>query len=264
MTVSETASRIDPRAVIDPDARIGEGVAIGPFTVIGPGVEIGPGCEIGPHVVIQGPCRIGRENRIFQFASIGEQPQDKKYGGEDTLLEIGDRNLIREFCTLNRGTVQGGGVTRIGSDNWIMAYVHIAHDCIVGDHTIFANNTNLAGHVTVEDYAILGGATLVHQFCRVGAHSFCGMGSAVAKDIPTYMMVSGQPAKPHGLNTEGLRRRGFSAGQIATLRRAYKIVYRSGLRVGEAIEALEPLVEECEAVRPLRDFIAASERGIAR
>ena len=255
---------IDARAVIDPSAKIAEGVTIGPFSVIGADVEIGSGTWVGPNVVINGPCRIGRDNKIFQFASVGEVPQDKKYAGEDTLLEIGDRNVIREFCTLNRGTVQGGGVTRIGSDNWIMAYVHIAHDCIVGDHTIFANNTNLAGHVTIEDYAILGGATLVHQFCTVGAHSFCGMGSAIAKDIPTYMMVSGQPAAPHGLNVEGLKRRGFSAEELQALRRAYKIIYRSGLRLVEAIEELKPVAEQCEVVRPLLEFIQNSSRGIAR
>ncbi len=255
---------IDARAVIDPSARIAEDVTIGPFSVIGADVEIGSGTWVGPNVVINGPCRIGRDNKIFQFASVGELPQDKKYAGEDTLLEIGDRNVIREFCTLNRGTVQGGGVTRIGSDNWIMAYVHIAHDCIVGDHTIFANNTNLAGHVTIEDYAILGGATLVHQFCTVGAHSFCGMGSAIAKDIPTYMMVSGQPAAPHGLNVEGLKRRGFSAEELKQLRRAYKIIYRSGLRLVEAIEELKPVAQQCEVVRPLLDFIQNSSRGIAR
>ena len=255
---------IDVRAVVDPAAKIADDVSIGPFSVIGADVEIGSGTWVGPNVVINGPCRIGRENKIFQFASVGELPQDKKYAGEDTLLEIGDRNVIREFCTLNRGTVQGGGATTIGDDNWIMAYVHIAHDCRVGSQTIFANNTTLAGHVTIEDYVILGGATLVHQFCRVGAHSFCGMGSAIAKDIPTYMMVAGQPAAPHGLNTEGLKRRGFSAEEIRELRRAYKVIYRSGLRVVEVIEALKPIAERCAVVQPLIDFIEKSERGIAR
>lgn len=255
---------IDPRAVIDPKAKIADGVFIGPNSVIGPDVEIGEGTWVGPNVVISGPCRIGKENKLFQFSSIGEVPQDKKFAGESTLLEIGDRNVVREFCTLNRGTAQGGGVTKIGDDNWIMAYVHVAHDCLIGNNTIFANNTTLAGHVTIEDHVILGGATLVHQFCRVGAHSFCGMGSAIAKDIPTYMMVSGQPAKPHGLNTEGLKRRGFSADEILELRRAYKVIYRSGLRIAEALDALEPIVARCDVVAPLAQFIKKSERGIAR
>jgi len=255
---------IDPKAVVDPSAKIADDVSIGPFTVIGSDVEIGRGTWVGPNVVINGPCRIGEDNQIFQFASVGELPQDKKYAGEATLLDVGDRNVIREFCTLNRGTVQGGGVTKIGDDNWIMAYVHIAHDCLVGSNTIFANNTNLAGHVTIEDYVILGGSSLVHQFVRVGAHSFCGMGSAIAKDIPTYMMVAGQPASPHGLNTEGLKRRGFSSEEILELRRAYKVIYRSGLRTEQAIEQLQPIVDRCEAVAPLQEFLKVSERGIAR
>ncbi|MBI3771203.1 MAG: acyl-ACP--UDP-N-acetylglucosamine O-acyltransferase [Gammaproteobacteria bacterium] len=255
---------IDSRAVIDSSARIGEGVTIGPFSVIGPDVEIAAGTWIGPHVVISGPCKIGRDNKIFQFASIGAEPQDKKYSGEPTLLEIGDRNVIRECCTLNRGTVQGGGITRMGSDNWIMAYVHIAHDCVVGNNTIFANNATLAGHVTIEDYAILGGAALIHQFCCVGAHSFTAMGSSVAKDVPPFLMISGQMAQPHGLNVEGLKRRGFTADDILALRRAYKIVYRSNLTVVQALEELKGLAQENGHVARFAEFVAKSERGIVR
>lgn len=255
---------VDPRAVVDPSAKIAAGVTIGPFSVIGADVEIGADTWIGPHVVINGPSRIGKENKIFQFSSIGEEPQDKKYKGEPTFLEIGDRNVIREYCTFNRGTSQDIGYTRMGNDNWIMAYVHIAHDCVVGDNTIFANNTTLAGHVNIEDYAILGGACLIHQFCTIGAHSFVGMGSHIAKDVPPYLMVSGQPAAPHGLNIEGLRRREFSAEAIKALRKAYKIVYRSSLTVAKALEQLQELKQEFAEVAQFADFVAKSERGIVR
>ncbi len=255
---------IDPRAAIDPNAKIAEGVTVGPFSVIGPDVEIGEGSWIGPHVVIEGPCRIGKENKIFQFSSIGAEPQDKKYSGEPTLLEIGDRNVIRESCTLNRGTSQDLGYTRIGCDNWIMAYVHIAHDCVVGDNTIFANNTTLAGHVMIEDFAILGGASLIHQFCTVGAHSFIGMGSAISKDVPPFLMVAGQPSHPRGLNVEGLRRRGFTPEAIKALRRAYKIVYRSGLTAVKAVDEIAGLASEFDAVGQFSEFIRQSERGIVR
>jgi len=255
---------IDTRAVIDPTARIGNNVTIGPFTVIGKGVEIGDGTWIAPHVVINGPTRIGKENRIFQFASIGEIPQDKKYHGEDSALEIGDRNTIRENVTINRGTADGGGVTRIGSDNWLMAYIHIAHDCIIGDHTIFANAASLAGHVEVGDYAILGGFTLVHQFCRIGAHAFCGMGSAISKDVPPYMMVNGNPAEPHGLNSEGLKRHQFSKETQQSLREAYKLIYRSGLTTQEAIAKMGPLAKSCAEVEKMQYFIQQSQRGIVR
>jgi UDP-N-acetylglucosamine acyltransferase len=255
---------IDARAVVDPDAVIAEDVSIGPFSVIGPGVEIGAGCEIGPHVVIQGPSRLGKRNRIFQFASIGEQPQDKKFHGESSRLEIGDGNTIREFATINRGTEDGGDVTRIGNHNWLMAYIHIAHDCLIGDHTTFANGASLAGHVTVDDHAILGGFTLVHQFCTIGRHAFCGMGSAISKDVPPYVMVSGNPAHPHGLNSEGLKRHGFSSEDLRILRKAYKIVYRSGLKRDEAIQQLEDLVADSQAVKPLLEFLRHSQRGILR
>jgi UDP-N-acetylglucosamine acyltransferase len=255
---------IDSRAVIDPQAEIADGVRVGPFAVIGAGVEIDTGTWVGPHVVINGPTRIGRDNRIHQFASIGDAPQDKKYAGEATRLEIGDRNTIREYCTINRGTVQGGGLTRIGDDNWIMAYVHIAHDCILGNDTIFANAASLAGHVIVGDHAILGGFTIVHQFCRIGAHSFCSMGSVVKRDVPPYVMVSGHTAEPHGINSEGLRRHGFGAETVREIRRAYKLVYKSGLRLEQALEQLMEVGERCPEVRLLADFLADSERGILR
>ncbi len=253
---------IDPRAVVHPEARLGEGVRVEPFAVIGPGVEIGDHTWIGAHAVVKGPTRIGAHNKIYQFASVGEVPQDKKYAGEPTRLEIGDHNVIREYCTINRGTVQDRGVTRIGHHNWIMAYVHIAHDCQVGDHTVFANNASLAGHVQVEDYAILGGFTLVHQFCRIGAHAFTAMGSAVTKDVPPFLMVAGNPARARGLNQEGLRRRGFSAEAMTCLKRAYREVYRNGRTLGEALAEVRAL--DCPEARRFADFIAASRRGIVR
>ena len=255
---------IDSRADIHPNAELASDVEVGPFAVIGADVVIGAGSWIGPHVVINGPTRIGSDNKIFQFSSIGEMPQDKKYGGEPTLLEIGDRNVIREFCTLNRGTVQGGGATHIGSDNWIMAYVHIAHDCQIGNHTIFANNASLAGHVTIEDHVILGGFSQVHQFCSLGAHCFTAFGSGIAKDIPPYVMVSGHPAAPHGLNAEGLRRRGFSTETLTRLRRAYKTIYRANLTLKEAIAQLKEQIAECPEIGVMVDFLEKSSRGIVR
>jgi len=259
------AASIHPTARVDPGARLGENVTIGAYTIIGADVEIGDGTWIGPHVVINGPTRIGRENRIFQFASLGEMPQDKKYGGEATRLEIGDRNTIREFCTFNRGTVQDAGVTRIGNDNWIMAYVHIAHDCQVGDHTIFANNAQLAGHVHVGDWAILGGFTGVHQFVRVGAHCITGVGSVVLQDIPPYVMAAGNPAAPHGINSEGLKRRGFAPETIAAIKRAYKTLYRSGLKLDEAAAKIAAEAQAgVAALAPLAEFLATPGRGIIR
>lgn len=254
---------IHPQAVVDPRAELADDVTVGPFAVIGPDVRIDSGTSVGPHAVIEGPTRIGRDNRIYQFVSLGTAPQDKKYRGEPTELIIGDRNLIREYCTFNRGTVQDLGYTKIGSDNWIMAYVHLAHDCVVGDHTIFANGATLAGHVTIEDYAILGGFTLVHQFVRVGAYAFTGMGSAVSRDVPPYVTASGNLAEPHGLNAEGLRRNGFAAEQIARLRRAYKTLYRSGLRLEEALGELRKDVEHPEIARLLH-FLEGSRRSIIR
>ena len=255
---------IDSRAVVDPSAKIANNVKIGPFSVIGANVEIGEGTEIGPHVVINGPTRIGRENRIFQFSSIGEIPQDKKFHGEESRLEIGDRNTIREFVTINRGTADGGGVTRIGSDNWLMAYIHIAHDCLVGDHTIFANGASIAGHVSIGNYSILGGFTLVHQFCAIGEHAFCGMGSAISKDVPPYVMVNGNPAHPHGLNTEGLKRHGFSKEALRILREAYKTIYRSGMTLEEALIKLEVMSNSQPEVLPLTEFLRKAQRGILR
>jgi UDP-N-acetylglucosamine acyltransferase len=253
---------IDKTAIIDPSAKIAENVYIGPYSVIGPEVEIATGTWIGPHVVVQGPTRIGRDNQIFQFASVGERTQDLKFRGEKTYLEIGDRNIIREFCTFNRGSVQGKSLTRIGNDNLFMAYVHIAHDCDVGHHTIFANNASLAGHVTVEDYVNLGGFSGVFQFCRVGAHSFVSTNSVVIKDVPPYVKVSGYYAKPYGLNTIGLQRRGFSEETLTQLKRAYKIIYRNGLTTANAIEELRKM--DTPEVAQLIQFIEASTAGIVR
>ena len=232
---------IHTTAVIDPAAKLADSVEVGAYSVIGANVEIGENTWIGPHVVIQGPTKIGRENKLFQFSSIGDVPQDKKFHGETSYLEIGDRNTIREFATINRGTEDGGGTTRIGDDNWLMAYIHIAHDCIVGNNTIFANNASLAGHAVIGDFAILGGFTLVHQFCKIGQHAFCGMGSAISKDVPPYMMVNGSPAHAHGLNSEGIKRKGFSKEAMKALRDAYKIIYRSKLTIEEAKIQLQPL-----------------------
>lgn len=256
--------RIHPTALVDPQAKIAADVEIGPYTIIGPHVEIGPGCRIGSHTVITGHTRIGRENRIYHYVSLGEAPQDKKYGGEPTRLEIGNHNTIREFCTFNRGTVQDAGVTRLGDHNWIMAYVHLAHDCHIGSHTIFANNAQLAGHVHVDDYAVLGGFTVVHQFCRIGAHAITAMGTIVLQDVPPYVTASGNSAKPRGINAEGLRRRGFSAATIEMLRRAYKTLYRSGLTLEAARGELERQLANCPEVGLLLEFLAASKRGIIR
>ena len=255
---------IDSRAVIDPDAELEEGVSVGPFSVIGAGVSIGAGTVVGPHVVINGPTRIGKENRIYQFASIGEDPQDKKYAGEPTILEIGDRNVVREFATLHRGTVQDQGVTRIGNDNLLMAYIHVAHDCVLGDHIILANAASLGGHVQVGDHAILGGFSKVHQFCRIGAHSFSGMGAAINMDLPPYFMVAGHPAKPHGINREGLSRRGFSKEAIQQIKRAYKLIYHSGQRLEEARKEIDGMLAETPELEILSEFLAHSGRGILR
>lgn len=255
---------IHKTAIVDPSARIADNVEIGPWTVIGPDVEIGEGTWIGPHVVIKALTKIGKDNKIFQFASIGEDPQDKKFQGEKTFLEIGDRNVIREFCTFNRGTAQDKGLTRIGDDNLFMAYVHIAHDCMVGNHTIFANNASLAGHVTVEDFVVMSGFSGASQACRVGAHSFASMGSMIDKDVPPFVKVSGYYAKPFGLNTVGMKRRGFSADTMLTLRRAYKVIYRSGHTVKQALEKLNEMVLTCPEVQLFIDFLNLSERGIVR
>ena len=255
---------IDPRAIVDPAARLADDVEVGPFSIIGPDVEIGEGTVIGPHVIVRGPTRIGKNNKIFQFASIGEECQDKKYAGEPTTLSIGDNNVVREACTFHRGTVQDAGHTQVGSHNLFMVNVHVAHDAIIGDHCILANDTNVAGHVNIGDYVILGGATQVHQFCHIGAHSMCGAGSVVLKDIPAYVMSQGYPVQPHGINIEGLKRRGFAKASINRLRAAYKTLYRQGLTLEEALVQLEPVAAEDEAVAVLVASLKAGNRGIIR
>lgn len=255
---------IDARAIIDPGADIDEGVEIGPFSVVGPEVQIGRGSRIGPHVVIKGPTVIGRNNRIFQFASIGDDPQDMKYAGEKTCLEIGERNVFREFVTINRGTVQGGGATRIGNDNLFMAYIHVAHDCLIGNHVIMANGASLGGHVNIDDYAILGGFTMVHQFCHIGAHAFCAMGTGITKDVPPFLMVAGKPAKPHGINTEGLGRRGYSNETVQCIKRAYKTLYMRKLKLDEAVDSLGKAAVDSPEVEMLAEFIQNRSRSIVR
>lgn len=255
---------IHPTAIVHAGARLGAGVEVGPYSVIGEHVAVGENTWIGPHVVIGGHTRIGRDNRIFQFCSVGEMPQDKKYAGEPTRLEIGDRNTIREFCTLNCGTAQDAGVTRLGNDNWIMAYVHLAHDCQVGNHTIFANNAQLAGHVHIGDWVILGGFTGVHQFVRVGAHSMTAVGTVLLQDLPPYVMAAGNAAEPHGINSEGLKRRGFSPESVMTIRRAYKTLYKSGLKLEEARAAIAAEAVTVAELMPLVDFLARPGRGIIR
>ena len=255
---------IHPTAIIDPGARLDSTVEVGPYAVIGNDVEIGAGTTIGAHAVIKGPTKIGRDNRIFQFVSLGEAPQDKKYADESTELIIGDRNVIREFCTFNRGTVQDAGATRIGNDNWIMAYVHLAHDCQVGNNTIFANNSQLAGHVHVGDHAILGGFTMVHQFVHIGAHCMTAIATVLLQDLPPYVMVSGNPAKTYGINSEGLKRRGFSSEKIAEIKRAYKTLYKSGLTLAEAKVQLESEVAACPELGILVTFLETAKRGIVR
>lgn len=255
---------IHPSAIIHPDARLGAGVEVGPWTTIGPDVEIGEGSVIASHVVIKGPARIGKFNRIYQFSSIGEDTPDLKYKGEPTRLVIGDHNVIREGVTIHRGTVQDRSETTIGDHNLLMAYVHIGHDSVIGNHCILVNNAALAGHVHVGDWAILSGFTLVHQFCKIGAHSFSGMGTAIGKDVPAYVMVNGSPAEAKNINAEGLRRRGFSKDEIAVLTKAYKTIYRRGLTLEEALAELESQVSECLPLQLLIDSLKSSERGIVR
>lgn len=255
---------IHPTAIVHPGARLGEGVRVGAYSIIGEHVEVGERTWIGPHVVVEGHTRIGCDNRIFQFCSVGSEPQDKKYAAEPTRLEIGDRNTIREGCTFSTGTAQDVGVTRVGNDNWIMAYVHVAHDCQVGNHTIFANNATLAGHVEVGDWSILGGFTGVHQFVRVGAHSFCGVGTVLLQDLPPFVTVAGNPATPRGINSEGLKRRGFTVDGVTAIKRAYKALYRSGLSLDEARQKVAEIAANAAEVAPFSEFIAASGRGIVR
>jgi UDP-N-acetylglucosamine acyltransferase len=255
---------IDPRAVVSPDAEIDDGVEVGPFAVIGPGVAIGAGSWIGPHAVVNGPTTLGRDNKLFQFASVGDAPQDRKYAGEPTKLVVGDRNVFREFCTINRGTAGGRGVTTIGDDCLFMAYSHVAHDCIVGNQCIMSNCTALAGHVELGDWVILSGYSAIHQFCKVGAHAFLANNAAVTRDVPPYLLVAGSPAEPKGVNSEGLKRRGFSAEQIANIKAAYRLFYRSGLKLAEATEQLRAKVPEQPELAPFVAFLAASERSIIR
>ena len=255
---------IDRQAIVSPQAELAADVTVGPFSIIGPGVQIGPRTVVGPHVVLNGPTKIGADNRIYQFASIGDAPQDKKYNGEPTLLEIGDRNIFRESSTVNRGTAQGYGITRIGDDNLFMAYSHVAHDCIVGNKIVFANCAALAGHVEIGDWTILGGLTAVHQFVKIGAHAFLAGGAIVQRDVPPYVMVAGNPAVPHMVNAEGLKRRGFDEDQVKNVRNAYRILYRSDLKLAEATEKLRVLGETQPEVKAFVDFVTSSTRSIVR
>jgi len=255
---------IHPTAVIAEDADLAEGVRIGAYSVVGPGVRIGRGTVIGPHVVIEGPTSIGEDNRIFQFASVGADPQDKKYRGETTRLEIGDRNVIRECATVHRGTVQDQGVTRVGCDNLFMACTHVAHDCVVGNHCVLANHATLAGHVHLDDWVIMGGLSAIHQFVQVGVHAFIGNNAAVTLDVPPYVMAVGQPAGAHSINAEGLKRRGFTPEQVRNIRAAFRLLYRSGLKLAEASTQLEALAREQTELRALVDFMPRATRGIVR
>jgi UDP-N-acetylglucosamine acyltransferase len=255
---------IDPRAVIDPQAQIAADVRIGPFTVIGPDVSIGPGTWIGPHVVINGPTRIGAGNKIFQFASLGDAPQDKKYNGEPTRLEIGDRNVFRESVTVNRGTTHDKGVTRIGNDNLLMAYSHVAHDCLLGNQIVMANCATLGGHVEIGDWVTMGGLSAVHQHTKIGAHCFLAHNAAVTRDVPPYVLAVGRPAVPHSINSIGLQRRGFTADQVLNIRHAYRLLYRSGLKLKEAVEELQVAAETQPEIRPFVEFIKQSSRSIVR
>lgn len=255
---------IDSRAIVDPSAVVADDVEIGPWTIVGPGVEIGSGSVIASHVVLKGPTKIGANNKIYQFSSVGEDTPDMKYKGEPTWLVIGDNNVIREGVTIHRGTVQDRGETTIGDNNLLMAYVHVAHDAVIGNNCILVNNASVAGHVQVADWAILAGYTLVHQFCHIGAHSFCGYGSHISKDVPAYVTVNGQPAEAKTVNVEGLRRRGFSADAITAIRRAYKVIYRQGLTAEEALEKLREMEKDCAELGLLIESLETSTRGIVR
>lgn len=255
---------IDSTAIVDPSAELASDVSIGPYSIIGAGVRIDAGTTVGPHVVIKGPTHIGKNNRIYQFASVGEDPQDKKYHGENTCLEIGDANVIREYCTIHRGTAQDKGVTRIGNDNLLMAYTHVAHDCEIGSHCIMANAASLAGHVLLQDHAILGGFSLVHQFCKIGQYSFSAMGSVISRDIPPYVMVGGRPTKPHGINAVGLERQGFTTDTIRQIKKAYKILYKSGLKLEDAVKMLEEMTPEIPEVGVMAEFLQRTGRSIIR
>jgi UDP-N-acetylglucosamine acyltransferase len=258
------SAAIHPTAIVDRRAELGANVSVGPYTVIDGDVQIGAGTTIGAHNVITGHSRIGRDNRIFHFCSIGEANQDKKYRGEPTRLEIGDRNTVREYCSFNRGTAQDEGITRVGDDNWFMSYCHVAHDCVVGSQTVFANNATLGGHSEVGDWTVLGGFVGVHQFVKIGAHVMAGVSSVILQDVPPYVLVAGQPCAPHGINAIGLKRRGFSAEAIAAIKRAYRTLYRSGLSLAEAKAELARQAEQAPEVRAFLAFLEASERGLLR
>lgn len=255
---------IHPTAIIDPGAELAPGVSVGPYAVIGSGVILGSGTWVGPHAVIKGPTRIGKNNRLFQFVSVGEDPQDKKYQGEVTSLEIGDNNVIREYATLHRGTAQDRGITTVGHGNLLMAYTHVAHDCVIGDHVIMANGASLAGHVRVDDHAILGGFSLVHQFCKIGRFSFSGMGSVISRDVVPYVMIGGTPTKPRGINNVGLERSGLSAEVIRQIRKAYKTIYKSGLKLEEALQVLTEMSGETPEITCMVDFLKQTDRSIIR
>jgi UDP-N-acetylglucosamine acyltransferase len=255
---------IDPRAIVSPKAQLAADVTVGAYSIIGPDVTIGPGTVIGPHVVINGPTTIGANNRVYQFASIGDAPQDKKYKGEPTKLVIGDRNVFRESCTVNRGTTHDKGVTTIGNDNLFMAYSHVAHDCVLGNNLVFANGATLGGHVEVADWVIIGGLGAVHQFCKVGAHAFIAGGAIVTRDVPTYVMAAGNPAGPHSVNAEGLKRRGFTPQQVRNVRHAFRLLYRSDLLLADAVARLRELGKTQPEVAALVDFIGRSERSLIR
>ena len=257
-------TQVHPTAIVDKRAKLGATVTVGPYSVIDGDVEVGEGTTIGAHNVVTGHTTIGRDNRIFHFTSLGEANQDKKYKGEPTRLVVGDGNTIREYVTMNRGTVQEQGVTSVGNDNWFMAYTHVAHDCIVGSHTVFANHATLAGHVEIGDHAILGGFVGIHQFVKVGAHAMLGISAVITQDVPPFMTIAGNPPQPYGINAEGLKRRGFTPEDIAALKRAYKTLYKSGLGLAEAKAELERQAQESPAVRTLLDFLGTSTRGILR
>jgi UDP-N-acetylglucosamine acyltransferase len=265
MSAPGSSGRIHATAVIDPAAQLHETVEVGPYTVIGPGVSIGEGSWIGPHVVLQGPMSLGKRNRVYQFASLGEISQDKTAKKDDaTRVEIGDDNTIREYVTIQRGTLKEQGLTRIGNDNWVMAYSHIAHDCVIGDHTILANGSTLAGHVLIEDYVVLGGATLIHQFCRIGAHSFSAGGAGITRDVPPFVVVQGNPAAPRGINIEGIRRRDFTAEDITDIKHAYRSLFMAGLRLEDAKTELAELAQRSPHVRRMLEFVESSKRLIQK
>jgi UDP-N-acetylglucosamine acyltransferase len=257
-------ARIDARAVIAPTAQLADDVEIGPFAVIGDNVVIGPRCWIGPHAVVNGPTTLGADNRVFQFASLGDAPQDKKYKGEPTRLEIGDRNVFREYCTVNRGTVTGNGVTRVGNDNMLLAYTHVGHDCTLGNHIVLSNLVMLGGHVELGDWVIMSGYAGAHQFSKIGAHAFIGNNTAVTRDVPPYVLAAGHPAEPRTINSEGLKRRGFSAEQIRNIKQAYRVLYRSDLRLEDAVVQLQAMAEEHEELRIFVDFIGTATRSLVR